>query len=159
MNINDLSSLPTELKLSILRQLTPQQLINLCQINLQYYQLCKDEPLWMRLVKEQFGNIPQLCNSWYQTYKIASLYNSFYVVSVADNIPREGINVNILGTYTNKRNAINLILNKINSLHEELTGESLTEEEIKSIIDVLNLGNHINYYYDYYQIHQINIQW
>lgn len=83
-----MESLPHEIKLNILRNLTAKQIIKTCLINKEFSQLCRDESLWKKLVEEKFGNIPKKYGSWYNTY----LYTPTKMYVLINFVPEDELN-------------------------------------------------------------------
>lgn len=76
-----MDTLPQEVKLNILRNMTPDGIINTCSVDKEFSILCKDETLWRQLVKERFGDIEKKYGSWYNTYIYANrtIYCALYL--------------------------------------------------------------------------------
>ena len=64
----NISALPSELILITLANLEPRQLLNLCETNKYYRNICNNENFWQSLVQRDFGPVYKY-GSWYQTYK------------------------------------------------------------------------------------------
>ena len=64
----NISVLPSELILITLSNLEPRQLLNLCETNRYYRDICNNENFWQSLVRRDFGPVYKY-GSWYQTYK------------------------------------------------------------------------------------------
>lgn len=92
-----METLPDELRIRILGNLSARQLARLGEINREFYNLSRDEPLWSRLTNERFGNVDQN-GSWFQTY--ADLSRRVYVVlAVSKRSDMNGNFFRLIGVY------------------------------------------------------------
>ena len=104
-----MNSIPIELQRQMVTNMSGAELLHLCTVNKEFFNLCKDEYLWRQLVWRDFNpEATQFCNSWYQTYKIYSTFNTVYVVSWR----RSGDDW-VLGTYMNPTDALCAIFDRI----------------------------------------------
>lgn len=70
-NLTNILSLPKDAQLLILKRLPAEDLLNICEVNKRYNQLCKDNDLWEELYLQEFGPIladPNL--SSYDNYRL-----------------------------------------------------------------------------------------
>ena len=80
-----MNTLPIELQMMIVGDMSSVEIVRLSRVNSDYYKLCKNESLWWRLVYRDFRtDVTQFCGLWYETYKIYYKFNSVYDVCVTD---------------------------------------------------------------------------
>jgi hypothetical protein len=65
----EIQNLSLEIQLEILSRLNRGDLLNLCQVNTLWENICRDELLWKILVLQDFGDTNKFGNSWYDIYK------------------------------------------------------------------------------------------
>lgn len=75
-----METIPEEIKIRFLENMSPEQLSVISKINREYKRLSYDDTLWQKLVNDQFGSVPKYCDSWSQTYQIAKKYSKIYNV-------------------------------------------------------------------------------
>ena len=60
--------LPVDIRLEILQHLDRPQLLQSCLTSPQWNEVCRDNSLWRRFVREDFGEV-KMVESWYHTYR------------------------------------------------------------------------------------------
>ena len=70
----NLISLPHETKLNILRNLSTADLVNICETNIEFREICKDEVLWEKLAHERFPAIVEINSKYIDEHSYYELF-------------------------------------------------------------------------------------
>lgn len=132
-NIKDTKNVENEVVLEIIEGLDYDEILKLCQVDKRFSNICKDESIWLNMVKSRYGNVDKICNSWYETFKYYTTHKYAYLVTIEDELDES---TSIRGLFYNKSGAFNFIVNFIveNPLYLALPEDnSISDAYIKFI--------------------------
>ena len=135
-DMSRLSLLPMEVQLEILKKLDSETLLEVCRVNKEFANLCRDEQLWRHLVEQDFGTSTKLVGneSWYANYRIFSRRQKFLDLFTPEAFEPSLTIYNVPATITD--DAMEYLRELFKPMIDELITMPNTPNQIREFINI-----------------------